>query len=81
MPKINQVKMPPNNNYILVAHCPNWNELGFQICTYSESHGFNYLDQPNDTFHSHVIGWDYLLNRNGDKIIFFDEIYSEQVIW
>lgn len=49
----------PNNNLIgamFVVNCPNWNEEGWQICTWNGS-SFEYSSQSNDDFDSLVDGW------------------------
>ena len=63
-------KDKPIINYLIIAECPDWNELGYQVCTCSSSGYFSYPDQPNDMFHDYVIGWDYLTDQYGEKILY-----------
>lgn len=51
--------VPPKNR-LLIAYCPDWSDLGYQICEYRNGK-YYYPEQPNDMFDENVEKWSLLL--------------------
>lgn len=56
----------PNEGQLVICHCPEWNDEGFQIARYEDGE-FQFSGQPNNMFNDLVISWSPLDNE-GEQI-------------
>jgi len=52
----NDICSKPPSNIPLLVKCPEWCDLGYQVCQFRNGM-FQFPEQPNDIFHGLVEGW------------------------
>jgi len=53
----------PPKNRPLIAHCPQWSDSSYQICTW-DGKSFSYDEDPNGSFEEYVIAWSLFMEAD-----------------